>query len=409
MRAGPSRPVTRRRALLGALALGATLPVACTSSDEGESEGAGDDGSDDGSDGGSTTTDADAATTATAATAGAARWTMPAEETPHERTWMCWPSSEAIWGEDLPDVQDTIERLAVTIAKYEPVTVLCRAEEIADLRERTGGSVDILEAPVDDLWARDTLPCFVTGVDGSGAPALAAGHVRFNGWGDKQRHDGDAQLAALVATHLGIPLVESGLTGEGGGIEVDGAGSVLAAKSSWVNKNRNSGLSADEIADALTRMLGAERVIWVDGLAGHDITDGHIDTLARFVGTDKVLVDTPAVDDPDDPWVAVAESTRATIDSTKTLAGGPYGVVEIVQPESPRGTGDDFLATYMNYYVCNGAVIAPQFGDDAADAAARTVLQGLFADREIVMVDIDALAAGGGGIHCATQQQPKVG
>jgi agmatine deiminase len=122
-----------------------------------------------------------------------------------------------------------------------------------------------------------------------------------------------------------------------------------------------------------------------------------------------VLVDVPAFQDASDPWVAVAERTRAQIGAARRRNGDAFEVVEIVQPQTTRVESDDFLATYMNYYVCNGAVIAPEFGDAAADAAAAAVLQRLFPNRTIVQVNIDALAAGGGGIHCATQQQPKVG
>jgi agmatine deiminase len=341
-----------------------------------------------------------------------AGWKMPAEESEHERTWMCWPSSRSIWGDDLELVQDTIETIAVTIAEFEPVTMLCRPDQFDALTERLGGAVGLLEAPVDDLWARDTLPCFLVRTDGRSDSAdvadatLAAGQLHFNGWGGKQVHQGDAQLCELVAEHLGVPVADSGLVGEGGGLEVDGSGTVLAARSSWVNENRNPGLSERQIELALLDMLGADRLLWVDGLAGEDITDGHIDTLARFAGADTVVVDVPAVDDPDDPWAQVSGSTRASVEAARTPDGAPYRIVEIVQPATPRGEGDDFLATYMNYYVCNGAVIAPQFGDPAADAAARSVLEALFGDRKVIMLNIDALAAGGGGIHCATQQQP---
>ena len=105
--------------------------------------------------------------------------------------------------------------------------------------------------------------------------------------------------------------------------------------------------------------------------------------------------------------VKVAAQTRRQLESARTVDGRVYDIVEIVQPTTTRGTGNDFLSTYMNYYVCNGAVIAPRFGDTNADAAARLVLEGLFPGREVVQIDIDALAAGGGGIHCATQQQPS--
>ncbi len=337
-----------------------------------------------------------------------ARWRMPAEEDPHERTWMCWPSSDEVWGGDLAAVQDTIADLALTIAEFEPVTMLARPQEHEALAEVLGDAIELVAAPVDDLWARDTLPNFVIRASASGGTELAGAHATFNGWGGKQIHDGDTQLAGIVCEHLGIELLDSGLVGEGGAIEIEGTGTVLAAEGCWVNDNRNPGRTRDDIETAILGMLGADRMIWVDGLAGADITDGHIDTLARFANPSTIVVDRPALDEPSDPWVAVAARTKQQVEEARTSGGEPYTVVEVIQPRETRGGGgDDFLSTYMNYYVCNGAVIAPQFGDPAGDAAARELLQSLFPDREIVMLDIDALAAGGGGIHCATQQQPR--
>lgn len=331
---------------------------------------------------------------------------MPAEDGPHDRTWMCWPSSKAVWGRDLPGVQNTIIEIALTIAEFEPVSLMARPDEAAAVRRLMKG-VDVIEGPVDDLWARDTLPNFVTRRRADGTVELAAGHARFNGWGAKQVSSGDTRLAGLVAKRLGIALTASGLTGEGGGIEVDGTGTVLAAASSWVNPNRNPGRTRAQIESALLSMLGAQRMIWIDGLAGHDITDGHIDTLARFVNPTTILIDKPAFDDRFDPWVQVAARTRQQVKQARTASGGKYNTVEIVQPTRIRGTGDDFLSTYMNYYVCDGGVIAPEFGEKKADAAAKKMLESLFPDREVVQLNIDALAAGGGGIHCATQQQPS--
>jgi agmatine deiminase len=357
--------------------------------------------------GGDTTQDGD--TTPTAGDqlpSSGGGWRMPAEEDPHERTWMCWPSSDEVWGTDLASVQDAIVAIAQAIAGFEPVTMLARPEEIEALRDIFSDEVELLEAPVDDLWARDTLPNFVVRA-GQGGAEIAAAHATFNGWGDKQIHAGDTQLAGVVAAHLGVQLFDFDLVGEGGAVEIDGRGTVLAAESCWVNDNRNPGKSQDEIEQSILEMLGADRMIWVEGLAGADITDGHIDTLARFANHVTIVVDKPAFDDPADPWVAVAATTKSLIEAATTADGEPYKIVEIVQPSEIRGSGDDFLATYMNYYVCNGAVIAPQFGDTDADDTASAVLAGLFPDREIVMLNIDALAAGGGGIHCATQQQPR--
>ena len=334
---------------------------------------------------------------------------MPAEETEHERTWMCWPSNRRIWGPDLVDVQDAIVSIARVIGDFEPVTMLARPEETDRLRGLLEG-VTLVPAPVDDLWARDTLPNFLIRTSADGSWRLGAGRVRFNGWGKKQIHNGDVALAGIVADHLGVELIESGLVGEGGGLEVDGHGTVMAAESSWVNPNRNPGRSREDIEAALLSLLGADRMIWVEGLAGQDITDGHIDTLARFAAESTIVIDAPAsAVDPGDPWAAVAARTREQVGRARTSAGQPYTVVEMTPPTAGRRHDEDFLATYMNYYVCNGAVIAPQFGDRAADARARDVLERLFRGREVVQLDIDPIAAGGGGIHCATQQQPVTG
>jgi agmatine deiminase len=104
----------------------------------------------------------------------------------------------------------------------------------------------------------------------------------------------------------------------------------------------------------------------------------------------------------------VAARTKELLGAARTAGGKPYELVEMIQPSKTRQSSASFLSTYMNYYVCNGAVIAPEFGDKSADAKARVVLTRLFPGREIVQLNIDALAAGGGGIHCATQQQPSL-
>jgi agmatine deiminase len=230
--------------------------------------------------------------------------------------------------------------------------------------------------------------------------------VRFNGWGNKQRHAGDRRLAEIVAKMLRLEVVDSGVVGEGGGLEVDGDGTVLAAESSWVNENRNPGRSRADIEAALVDLVGAERFLWVEGLPGRDITDDHIDSQARFATPTTIVLDRPVADAPDDVWSRTATKTRDRLGAAHTRDGKPYAIADLVQPERVRRHGAGFLATYLNYYVCNGAVLAPSFGDPLADDRARDTLAELFPTRRVVQLDIDPVAAGGGGIHCATQQQP---
>ena len=331
-------------------------------------------------------------------------WWMPAEEAPHECTWMCLPGRGDVWGPYLDETRRTIADIALAVAEFEPVRMLVRPDDLDLAANLVGTDVELIDAPVDDLWARDTLPLFL--VDGAGG--LAAGRVRFNGWGDKQVHDGDATLAGIVADILDVPLVDSGIVGEGGGLEVDGEGTVLAARSSWINDNRNPGLDEDEITEVLVELLGAERLLWVDGIAGHDITDGHIDTLARFTNPGTIVHELPSYVEPGEIWYDVAVDTEASLRRFRTLDGEPYELVTLRQPADPRGAGEEFLTSYVNYYVCNGAVLVPEFGDGAADGAAADLIGAQYPDREIVALDIDPVAAGGGGIHCATQQQPAV-
>lgn len=332
-------------------------------------------------------------------------FSMPAEEAPHRATWMCFPGRRDVWGGRLlPEVQQTIAGIGLAIAEYEPVRMLVASDDLALARHLVGTDIELIHAPVDDLWARDTLPLFVV----SEAGELAAGRVRFNGWGRKQVHDGDETLAALVADIVGVDLIDSGLVGEGGGLETDGHGTLMAARSSWVNDNRNPGIGEREIADTLTDLLGADRLLWVDGVAGEDITDGHIDTLARFADPTTIVNEFPSYVEPGEVWYDLAIDTAEALAGFRTPDGEPYELVTLRQPAAPRGAGADFVISYVNYYVCNGAVIVPEFGDAAADAQAAEVIGELHPGREVVALNIDPVAAGGGGIHCATQQQPAV-
>lgn len=330
---------------------------------------------------------------------------MPAEEDRHEATWMCFPGRRDVWGGTLDDVQATIAAIGLTVAEFEPVRMLVRPSDRSRAADLVGSDIELIDGSVDDLWARDTLPLFLVSADGD----LAAARVRFNGWGGKQVHDGDTTLAATVADVAGVDLFDTGVVGEGGGLETDGAGTLLAARSSWVNRNRNPAWSEDEIADALVQGLGADRLLWVDGVAGADITDGHIDTLARFADPSTIIHEFTSYTEPGETWYDLAQATAGELADLQTLDGEPYELVTLQQPATTRQPGNpEFLASYVNFYVCNGAVIMSEFGDGTADDLAREQLGELYPDREVIAIDTDPVSAGGGGIHCATQQQPAV-
>lgn len=333
------------------------------------------------------------------------KWFMPDEGEPHERTWMAFGPDEEIWGKDLlPRVREDLARIANAVARFEPVTMLVRPEDRALAEELCDEGVELVEAPLDDLWMRDTGPCFVVNEAGD----LGALDLNFNGWGDKQDHDRDAAVAAFVARRSGAVHIRSKIVGEGGGIEVDGYGTAIITESCFVNANRNPGRSRTEIEAELKQRLGLRKVIWLPGIAGKDITDGHTDFYARFVRPGVVVA---ALDnDPQSFDHAVTLAHLEILKQATDAEGRLLEVIPLVAPSNirPDFESEDFAAGYVNFYVCNGAVIAPQFGDAEADTAARRTLESLFPGRAVVQIDIDGIAAGGGGIHCATQQQPAV-
>lgn len=337
--------------------------------------------------------------------ARAAGFWYPEETDPHERTFMQWPVNRAVHDDAdfLHDLQGTIAEIASTIAEFEPVVMLAAAEHHTAIRKRVSGNVELWDIPTDDLWARDSGPSFA--VDGKGG--LAVTQFNFNGWGGKQVHGNDGKIAARVAERLGLPMFDAGLVGEAGGVETDGHGTLIAHESSWVNPNRNSGSKA-EIEAMLLETLGARKMIWAPGIKGADITDYHIDALARFVKPGQVLIQMGEEVDPEDPWSVSAFETHDILAEATDAEGRRLDLVILPEPYDIRIDSPDFVSSYVNYYVCNGAVIAAEFGDKDADAEAADTLADLYPGREIVMLNIDPVGEVGGGIHCATHEQPKV-
>lgn len=340
---------------------------------------------------------------ATPAMNSLAGYEMPLESAPHERTFMQWPVNLDVYDPpSLRRIQRSIALIANTIARHELVVMLVAKQHMAGARRLLSEAVTLWDIATDDLWCRDSGPTFVRNAAGQ----CAIAHLRFNGWGNKQSHDNDAMIAPRIAARLGMPLLDTGLVGEQGGVEHDGAGTLLAHASCWANPNRN-GLTKAEIGQRLIAALGGRQIIWAPGVAGQDITDYHIDALARFVGPGKVLIQLSDKLDPHDPWSVSGHETLRILEQSTDASGKPLEIVRLPDPIDIRSRKADFVASYVNYYVCNGAVIAAQFGDRRADGRARELLQTLYPGRTIEMLDIDPVGEAGGGIHCATQQQPK--
>ena len=327
---------------------------------------------------------------------------MPGEWHPHAATWMAWPHDDEQWVGMLEPVRREFTALVEAIAAREPVQLLVAdADSEADARRRlTGGEITFHRVPHQDLWLRDSGP---TAVVRDGEVALI--DWEFNGWGEKYPADLDNQIAGHVARLLGdVPLYRPGIVMEGGSIEADGGGTVLTTRQCLLSAQRNEGLSEADLEHHLHEALGARQVLWLDeGLEG-DHTDGHIDTITRFADRHTIVTSTCA--DRDDPNHDVLARNLARLRSARDADGRPYTVVELPTPRERAHFEDQRLPlTYANFYIVNGAVVVPVYGDDH-DAGAVGILRTLFPARQVVPLMARALITGGGAFHCVTQQQP---
>jgi len=335
-------------------------------------------------------------------TAASEGFSMPAEWTPHERCWMAWPCREEFWGTNLVKTQACFAAVANAISEFEPVTMLCPPAFLETARKLCGEKVQLLKVDLDDSWMRDIGPNFV--VDDNGE--LAASIFHFNSWGMKHSPWGkDAAIGHRLAEFLEIRTFTSSIFMEGGGVNVDGSGTVLATRQNVMHSNRNPGLCEEEAAQHLCDALGARKVIWLPGDPEDTETDGHIDGIACFVGPASVLVEICPEDGTEryDNMQANLDAIRGQCDS----AGRELQISIIEEAYEAEKTGDIFASSYINFYIANDAVLIPAFGIDR-DADARRTIANLFPDREVVSLEISDIALGGGGIHCITQQQPKV-
>ncbi len=321
----------------------------------------------------------------------------------HQATWMAFAASTGVWGSRLRGpVQDTLARIANAIVQFEPVNMLVSAQDLPIARQKCDSRVNLLVREVDDLWLRDTGPVFVKGPNGEKAGV----NFNFNGWGGKQAHAKDAGVADFITQRVGAQRLSTKLVLEGGGIEVDGNGTAIITESCVLNPNRNPGLTKLDCEHQLGALLGVRKVIWLPGIVGKDITDGHTDFYARFAHAGVVAA---AFDG--DPQSFDHAVTKRHLEILQSATDADNKRLQIVTLETPKQTrpefaGKDFAAGYVNFYLANKSVFMPEFGDPQADALAKQRMTELFPDRVVVQINIDPIAAGGGGIHCTTQQEP---
>ena len=347
---------------------------------------------------------------------------MPAEWEPHEGTWLIWPHEDTHEDSQLHMEHIWLE-MARVLGEYETVHIIVpddqRMEHLQDQLDFfriSEKNIDLHVMPNDDVWVRDCGPIFLVNEQRS----LAVTSWNFNGWGERYPFQKDRLVVEKLANRSGWDLFKAPITLEGGGIEVNGSGTLIATRSSIINPNRNPGVDQAEIEKAIQDFLAIEKIIWLSGASrefcdavGSD-TDMHVDGCARFV--DETTVMYLWTDDETNPYYPYLKKHREELENAITESGKKLTLVPLPKPKNkmystlvestrPPFENKTSLTTYANFYIANNIVLVPVYGD-VMDSTAKSIIAEHFPGREIVGIPAWATAERGGMMHCVTQQQP---
>ena len=332
---------------------------------------------------------------------------MPAEWEPHTSTWVAWPHNLETWPGCMEAAENEFCALVHALVASEPVHILVKdAEHAGHVRERLShnGKLDTIqlhEVATDDAWLRDTGPTFVQDRE----RGLVAIDWTFNTWGGKYPPwEQDDAVGARVAELANTPCIRPELVLEGGALEVDGQGTLLATESTLLNPNRNPSMTRARMEQQLRELIGVRHVVWLQGGIDGDDTDGHIDDIARFLGLGRVVCVRES--NFKDPNHARLEENRDRLQSARDAEGRPLELIDLPMPPPIDAQGERLPASYANFYVANGALIVPVFGVQTDEDALR-ILEKVFPDRVLRPVPCRTLVRGLGAVHCLTQQLPQ--
>lgn len=350
---------------------------------------------------------------------------MPGEFEDHKQCWMLWPQRTDNWRLGAKPAQKAFTEVAHAISRFEPVTVCVSKEQYVNAREMLEDHVRVVELSNDDAWMRDCGPTFL--VDDS--KRVRGVDWRFNAWGGLKDGlyfpwDQDDRVARKVCEIENIDVFKvDDFVLEGGSIHVDGDGTCIVTEECLLSEGRNPHLNKSEIEDYLKDYLNVDKVVWIKEGIYNDETNGHVDNIICFARPGEVLL--AWTDDENDPQYPRSKQALDVLESQVDAKGRPFKVhklhiptpilitkeesegVDAVDGTLPRVEGDRQAASYVNFYLANGAVIYPLFNDPIYDEKAKQTLAEVFPDREIVGVYAREIILGGGNIHCITQQQPR--
>jgi agmatine deiminase len=332
---------------------------------------------------------------------------MPAEWERHRATWLAWPHNKTDWPGKFAPIPWVYGEIVRKLARHETVAIVVDGPKQRDDAKRILGrvgaaleNVEFHRIATDRGWLRDSGPIFIRRGGG-----VAATCWRFNAWAKYDDWKKDVKVGRAIAKIRKAPILEQDLVLEGGAIDVDGEGTLLATEECLQShvQERNPGTSREELERALGEALGVTKVLWLGrGIAGDD-THGHIDDLARFVGHGRVVL--CAEPDPKDENHAALAENRERLQGARDARGRALEVVALPMPAPLVLDGRRLPASYANFYIANGVVIVPTF-NDPNDRVALGILADCFPDREVVGVHCVDLVWGLGTLHCMTQQEP---
>ena len=322
---------------------------------------------------------------------------MPPEWAPQDWLWIGFPHLAEEWPGFLEAAQEQIATFASAVAQSgQDVRLLVRDDaNEARARNLVSDAVKLEQRSYGDIWLRDTGPLiiFKTGT-------RMAQRFGFNGWGGKYEMPGDDGIGAQLARDEGMVPSHSEMIFEGGAIDGDGTGLAVTTEQCLLNPNRNPQMSRDNIEAELKRTLGFDRIVWLgDGLV-NDHTDGHVDNLARFAGRNRLIV--PEATGAHDP------NAKIYADAAQRAQSAGIDVVRIPPPGLIMRDGEVEPASYVNFAITTHLVVVPTFNSPHDTAGVKAIAAQLFPDRETIGLPADAVLAGGGGFHCASQQMPSI-
>lgn len=342
------------------------------------------------------------------------RFVMPAEWAPHESVWLAWPSDTSLWEDKLTAAQEEFVALCEGIADVDAQTSKVRGDKLnilihpdfSDQQELAQKRLAHLPAqfhkiPFGDIWLRDTAPLFLQNAKGE----IHALQMSFNSWGNKYDLPYDPEVAAEIAKASGFSTKKIPWISEGGSLEFDGEGTCLTSEQCLLADNRNPDLSILEIENIICENFGVEKVIWVtDGLL-NDHTDGHIDTIVRYVSPGVVLV--MATEDKKDPNYALLKNLHSELSELEDARGRKLQIGLVPSPGAVLSEDVEVMpASYLNFYISNSTVVVPTYGQPQDEAAVKAIAK-YFPNHRTIGRSALAILAGGGAFHCITQQQPR--